>query len=164
VAGGDIAPVRRDYRSCAGAGCECVSLYLHHTPLEVLAFDGLVKMIALDYTWSPSAAASLKGIGANVLEASVMHPDTYGEPLSGRELLAYRELCGASELPVVVPTQRAVLPEECVQLAEAGVAGIMIGAVVTGKNAKTLGPAVAAFRKALDGIGRRDVPVRNAVS
>jgi hypothetical protein len=156
VAGGDVEPARKDYRSCAEAGFEFLSLYVHHTPLEILTFDGLIKMIALDYTWSPEDVPALRAIGADVLEASIMHPDSYGEPLSARELISYTRFCAAaraaSNMPVVVPTQRAVGPEEMAQLVAAGISGIMIGAVVTGKTVETFPKAVSAFRKAIDNL------------
>jgi hypothetical protein len=162
VAGGDIESARRDYRSCAAAGFEFVSLYAHHAPPELLAFDGLKRMIALDYSYAPEDAGVLRAAGADVLEASVMHPDTYGQPLSVRELLTYRRICRAAKeasekdgiFPVVIPTQRAIRPEELFSLADAGAGGIMIGAVVTGKTAETFSRAVAAFRKAVDGLNR----------
>ena len=56
----------------------------------------------------------------------------------------------AVSVPVVVPTQRAILPEEVGALIQAGVKGLMIGAVVTGKEEASIAKAVAAFRKAID--------------
>ena len=79
-----------------------------------------------------------------------MLPETYGQRLTAKELLEYAAIAEASNLPVVVPTQRAILPCEVSQLSQIGVSGIMIGAVVTGKEMETIKKSVLEFRNAID--------------
>ena len=67
-----------------------------------------------------------------------------------RDLLKYQAITRLVDVPVVVPTQRVILPEEVKQLVRAGVRGIMIGAVVTGKTEQGIAEAVRAFRRAID--------------
>lgn len=150
VAGGDLELAQHDYREAAAMGFEFVSLYAKHTPIEILQSDCLLKMVALDNSYTLDEVRALRKIGGHVLEASVMDPDTYGQRLSAKELMQYQNICDNTELPVVIPTQRAIRPEELTALKQCGVRGIMIGAVVTGKSADSIGHAVAAFRKAID--------------
>ena len=131
-------------------GFDFLSLYGHHTAPRVLAADGVSKMIAPDYTWADWEIEGLQAVGADILEASVMHPDSYGQPLSARELIRYQHLSRLSQLPIVVPTQRAIRPDEIASLRSCGVKSLMIGAVVTGKDAQSIGDAVAAFRRSID--------------
>ena len=107
-------------------------------------------MIAPDYTWADWEIEGLQAVGADILEASVMHPDSYGQPLSARELIRYQYLSRLSQLPIVIPTQRAIRPDEIASLRSCGVKSLMIGAVVTGKDAQSIVDAVAAFRRSID--------------
>lgn len=150
VAGNSIEDVERDYIKAYQLGFSFVSLYASATPLSVLATPGLVKMIALASDYTLDQVRSLSQIGADVLEASVMRPETYGQRLSATELLQYSSICRESKLPVVIPTQRAILPQEVRQLADCDVSGIMIGAIVTGSEPDSLRRSVSAFRNELD--------------
>jgi len=51
---------------------------------------------------------------------------------------------------MVIPTQRFIRPQELPMLADAGMRGIMIGAVVTGRTEDSIRRGVAAFRNAID--------------
>ena len=150
VAGNSIEDVERDCFSAAELGYSFVSLYATATPLSVLAYPHMKKMIALAPGYTLEDVRQLPSIGADVLEASVMNPQTYGQRLTAKELLEYAAIAEASKLPVVIPTQRAIRPEEVGQLASVGVAGIMIGAVVTGKEPDTVKRSIIEFRNAID--------------
>jgi hypothetical protein len=54
------------------------------------------------------------------------------------------------DVPLIVPTQNAITPADAVWLARDGVAGLMIGAIVTGTTANSIAAATAAFRCAID--------------
>lgn len=150
VAGNSVKDVERDYLQAFELGFEFISLYASATPLSVLCTPGLVKMIALAHDYTLEQVHSLSSIGADVLEASVMRPETYGQRLTATELMEYSAICRESSLPVVIPTQRAILPDEVEQLAACGAAGVMVGAVVTGSQEDGFRRSVSAFRNALD--------------
>lgn len=150
VAGNSVEDVERDYQKAFGLGYSFISLYASAMPLSVLATPGLIKMVALACDYTLEDVRGLPRIGADVLEASIMRPETYGQRLTAAELLQYSALCKESELPVVIPTQRAIRPTEVGQLAGCGVAGIMVGAVVTGAKEESLRRSVSAFRNELD--------------
>ncbi len=150
VLGAEGAAAEQTLPLAVACGFDFLSLYGHHTAPRVLAADGISKMIAPDYTWADWEIEGLQAVGADILEASVMHPDSYGQPLSARELIRYQHLSRLSQLPIVVPTQRAIRPDEIASLRSCGVKSLMIGAVVTGKDAQSIGDAVAAFRRSID--------------
>ncbi len=150
VAGNRVEDVERDFMSANRLGYDFVSLYAAATPLSVLAYPDMKKMIALAPGYSSDDVRLLSKIGADVLEASVMQPETYGQRLTAKELLEYAAIVKNSALPVVIPTQRAIRPEEVKLLSDIGVLGIMIGAVVTGKTAETIRRSVSEFRNAID--------------
>jgi len=154
VLGGSVADAASDYEKIINAGFDFISLYGHHTPISILESHDVTKMLAPDYTWKDWEIALLKDAGADILEASVMHPDSYGEPLSARELIHYRHLADISRLPMVVPAQRAVRPQEVEALCCCGAGGLMIGAVVTGKTESEIAAAVTSFRSAINTLVR----------
>lgn len=155
VLGADCDTAERALGDAVSHGFDFLSLYGHHCAPSVLACKDISKMLAPDHTWQDWEIEALEEAGADILEASVMRPDSYGQPLSARELIRYRHLSRLSGLPMVVPTQRAIRPDQVRALRESGAAGIMIGAVVTGDDAEGIGSAVAAFRRSIDEMTRR---------
>jgi hypothetical protein len=66
------------------------------------------------------------------------------------DLAAYRDLHDTVDVPIIVPTQRAIRPEEATILTgECRIEGLMIGAIVTGRTAGEIERAVARYRTAL---------------
>lgn len=150
VIGGDIPSVLQDYKKVQAAGFDFCSIYGHFAPIEVLQLQGLHKMIAPDYTWQDWEIAEMKAMGVDILEASVMHPDSYGMPLSLRDFIHYKHLSQVAQLPMLIPTQRAIRPKEVADLAQCGAKGIMLGAVVTGKEEQSIRNAIIEFRQAIN--------------
>ncbi len=148
VLGGSLQQAALDASQAQELPFSFYSVYAHHMP--AWALGGKPLMAACDGTYSMEEISALPAMGASVVEASVIPGAEYGLPLSMRDLLRYRAIAGSVNVPVVVPTQRAIRPDEVEALIRAGVKGLMIGAVVTGKEEKTIAQAVAAFRKAID--------------
>ncbi len=85
-----------------------------------------------------------------MLEAAIVPPEDYGEPLTLADVANYRSLVQASERPVLVPTQKAILPIDLPALSAAGIGGIMIGVVVTGPTEGGIEKVTRHFRAAID--------------
>ena len=92
----------------------------------------------------------MQPMGADVVEASIVPGSEYGSLLCMRDLLRYHSLCAATALPVVVPTQRVILPQQVQALTQTGARGLMIGSIVTGRTEDSIRKAVNAFRNAID--------------
>lgn len=149
VLGGDTQSAKKDLQQAEEMGFSFASLYGHHMPISVLQSTKLSTMMACDYTYSIDEIKRFKDIGVNVLEASIVHPDGYGDALNARDVLKYHMLCKESNLPVVVPTQRKIDPSEIGILHEVGVNAIMIGAIVTGAEIETIKRTVCDFKEAI---------------
>lgn len=147
VLGGDPDSAGRDLNNVIEAGFEFVSLYAHHTPISVLS-SGMTKMLAPSYSYSMDEIACLSKY-ADVLEASVMHPDDYGTALTVRDIMLYSRIVSCTNIPVVVPTQKRILPDELNVLKDTGIKGIMIGAIVTGKERETFKKAVYTYKNSI---------------
>lgn len=130
-------------------GFTFVSFYAHHCSPEILAVPGIEKMVAPDYTYSSFELTNWSSWGVDVIETSIIDPQGYGEPLNLRDLGRYSALTQFG-LPLLVPTQRKLTPANVPSLVRAGMQGVMLGAVVTGKDPKTAYEAIREFRQAID--------------
>lgn len=150
VAGGNIESVVRDYTKAVELGFDFISLYAHHMPARFLNDARIKHMLAADYTYSLDKIKFLAKTSADIFEMSVIEPEGYGKPLNADDISRYGLICNSICKPVVLPTQRNILPEEIGMLKETGISGIMIGAIVTGKDENSLAKSVLNFRNAID--------------
>ncbi|MBR0463984.1 MAG: hypothetical protein IJJ23_06320 [Clostridia bacterium] len=149
VPGGSLKDAAQDLDEAAKMPFSFFSVYAHHASTAFLRC-GVPLMAACDCTYSLDEAAQMEDMGASILEASIVPGDEYGTGLSFRDLLRYRALVKRTNLPVVVPTQRRVTPDDVPALIETGVSALMIGAVVTGHSREGIVGALKAFRRAID--------------
>jgi len=116
-------------------GFDFISLYLHDTPVGVLPpSNALERMLALSSSDSLEMAKSIDSLDIQVLEASIMAKETYGQPLTYRDLALYRQLRQDTTLPIVVPSQHAFTPNGLHEISLIGVEAVMLGTIVTGKT------------------------------
>lgn len=151
VLGGSPEGVAADAAEAAVLPFAFHSVYAHHLPARLIGC-GTPLMAACDGSYTPEEIAQMPACGADVLEASVIPGTEYGSPLCMRDLLTYRRIAASVPVPVVVPTQRRILPEDVPALVRCRVRGLMIGAVVTGKREDSIVQAVTAFRRAIDAL------------
>jgi hypothetical protein len=124
----------------------------HITPL-IMEEKRLAPMLCIlpDHTVEEAmATASLPRVVC--VEADIVGHDGYGKRASLEDFVRYKILASAISKPLVVPTQRALRPEEVPFLAEMGVGALMIGAIVTNMTVEGVAKATRAFRDAIDSI------------
>lgn len=149
VPGASLEAAERDIAQASQLGFDFFSIYAHHMPAAAV-HTPQAWMTACDGSYAPQEIAAMEKLGAAVVEASVMPGAEYGQRLSMRDLLRYSSIVQSTSLPVVVPTQRLILPQEVKPLAQTGVRGLMIGAVVTGRTEESIRRSVGAFRNEID--------------
>lgn len=151
VAGGEGTVARDEVRELVAMGVDFVDAYLHHAPAwypaEAPAGGAMVALAPDDPI---ERAATLGALGIAAVEASFALPEQYGTPLHLGRLADIARLRQVSGLPVVVPTQHAIVPDDVPALVGAGMAALLVGAVVTGTDTGGVGTATAAFRAAID--------------
>ena len=150
VPGTGVEIVESEYKNVIDAGFNFISLYAHDMPIALVRENRVTKMVAFGHDYETALLPYLDETGADIFEASVMRPETYGQRLSAKDLMTYGRVCANTDFPVLVPTQRYVLPCEVASLAACGVKATMIGAIVTGTGEDTIRRAVAEFRNAID--------------
>ena len=129
VPGVGVDAVYGDYKNAINAGFTFTSLYAHDMPIELANETSISKMVAFDGSYEIEDLKHLEKYGADIFEASIVEPETYGQRLSFRELVRYARICEATSLPVLLPTQRKILSAEIGNIISAGVKATMIGAI-----------------------------------
>lgn len=150
--GADTVASTDELKALARMGVCFMDIYEFHVPRgEYLETPGLDAMLAVGHGFSMD---TVRRLGADprvpALEASNIPHESYGAPLTSDDIALYRDIVTAFGGPVAVPSQKNILPEQVSALRGAGVAGIMIGAIVTGKEPDAFEKATAAFRAAID--------------
>lgn len=145
-------PSRQDMEQLARMGIDFFDLYAHDMPPWMLGVQGMTRTVAMSDATPVSAVAELEKLGFEMLEAAVVPHEGYGRPLSVADLVLYRRIRAATKLPIIVPTQRAVAPEDVPALMQTGVDALMIGAIVTGREPGSLHAATERFAAALRGL------------
>lgn len=144
----------------ADLGFTFFDVYIQHAPSWMLSFNKMTKFMAIDHTYSLeqiTLLSELKLTGTkdrtiDWLEASIIPPDGYGKPLTVQDIINYGIVSSASAVPVLVPSQRAITAEDVFALANVGVQGIMIGAIVTSNEPGKLRLETMRFRQAIDSL------------
>jgi len=149
---GDHLPTLQEMQELAAMGLDFFDLYVHDTPAWLVGFAGMTRAVAISEVAQCDQLRDLEALGFELIEAAVVPHEGYGKPLSVADLVAYRQVRGATQLPIIVPTQRAIRPEEApILLRETGVNALMIGAIVTGRKPTSLRAATEQFAAAMRG-------------
>ena len=152
VAGAEQPATPEEMGALQQMGIDFFDLYLSHMPAWMWRIERMGKAVALEHHYSIHQALALENLGADLLEAAIIPHEGYGKPLVMADLAAYRDLHDTVDIPVIVPTQRAISPREASLITgECGIEGLMIGAIVTGKTAPEIEAAVRSYKAAISG-------------
>jgi len=144
-----------EFDDLADMGLGFFSAYADDLPPFALRPSSVARMVAIHDDYTP---ADLRGIrtwdAVDVVEVSVMPGSTYGDPLRATDLLRYRTIIDSCGKPALVPTQRAVTPDEVWALRSVGFNALMIGAVVmdSSTDPRAVGAATTSFRTSIDSL------------
>ncbi|MBI3923057.1 MAG: hypothetical protein HY318_16675 [Armatimonadetes bacterium] len=154
VAGAETPATPEELRQLAEMGIDFFDLYDFHMPAWMLKTTDMNRVVAVGSDYDVSRLQALEPLGMEMLEAAVVPHDQYGQPLTVRDLSVYRCLAKAVSVPTIVPSQKRILPEEVALLGATGLRAVMIGAIVTGKEASTIESVTRTFREAVEDFRR----------
>ena len=153
VVGGEGTVSLDEVRRGRDLGVDFFDVYAHHAPAwYVDEAPERGAMVALGHGDPPERAEVLEQLGFAALEASLAPPDDYGTPLFSHRLADLASLAARTSLPLVVPSQYRLTPDDVPGLQRAGVDAVLIGVVATGDDPNSVGEATAAFRHAIDAL------------
>ncbi|WNC13666.1 hypothetical protein [Brevibacillus brevis] len=134
----------------ASVGFDFISIYGHHLPASMLQTEGVATTFAIDDRFDLPLLSAVRHFPVTALEASVIPGEQYGTPLVFSDLLKYRVLVEKAGIPVMVPTQRRIVPKDIPALKDTGVRVLLAGAMSIGTTAEEIKRSVAALREAID--------------
>lgn len=132
-------------------GISYFSIYAHDCPTFLLQ-SKLEKTVATNHTYRLEELKQLDKVGIQAFEASIIKGEEYGTPLNVSDLVTYAAIAETVSVPVIIPTQRKVVPEDLPALYQTGVKAVMTGAVSIGKEKESIGKTIRAFRAAMDDV------------
>jgi hypothetical protein len=151
VPGQDVETIRSLLPELETLGVDFVDAFAHHLPPETCSETGLQIWTAPTSEYDQSEISSLAQMDIDALELALFPKESYGTPLSTRELARYRSTTDAVSCPTVVPTQLGLRPEDARLLADKGLTNLLLGSIVTGETIESIRETTAAFVDALDG-------------
>jgi hypothetical protein len=149
VPGGSPFATPDEFKKLAQLDVDYFDAYPAEAPAWTLAQQDLDIMLAAWHGATADELMALEELGMTLCEASIMHHDDYGQPLSTLDLARYHDLSQTIAAPFIVPSQKKLLPSDQQLLQRAGARGVLIGAIVTGREAESIEAATRAFRQAL---------------
>ena len=142
--GQDELPTALEMAELKEMGFEGFNLYLKFAQPYLFA-SGIRPILALEKGFSEQDIAQIRAVPGAWIEASMVDPAHYGEALSEDDLATYARIVESSGLPVLVPTQKKIRPEDLSRLKATGVSGILIGVIVAGSTPESIEAATRAF-------------------
>lgn len=152
VPGAEIKPMEIEMQEMIKMGFDYFDMYYHDMPEYIKNISGITKVVAIDNKDMLAKAVSMKKENYDALEAAIIPHLGYGQNLTIGDLQCYISIAISSEIPVIVPTQRAVTFDEVPIIADTGVKALMIGAIVTGKTSQSIEKAARGFRSVIDSL------------
>lgn len=134
-----------EFAALAELGIDFFDSYPADAPSWALNQRHLDVMLAAPHGASTAEIVALQAVGMTLCEASILPHECYGKPLDASDIARYRVLCEALQVPVMVPSQKKVTPRDLPALKASGAKALLIGAVVTGREAASIEAATRAF-------------------
>ncbi len=128
-------------------GFNYYSLYAKHIGSKILLQNNLEHTVAVDDKFQDNQIAAIKNFDVEAIELSVVKKDDYGKVLHFEDVLKYRSFRNKTDLPLIVPSQKKLVPEDITLLKKAGVNAVMLGVVTIGNTAESIYETVSIFTK-----------------
>lgn len=149
VPGGTPFASLKEFQQMAELGLDFFDAYPADAPAWTLEQKHLDVMLAAFHGATAEEMWGLEQLGMTMCEASILNHEAYGTSLNTLDLARYRELADALKVPFIVPSQKKLLPADQRLLQRAGAKGVLIGAIVTGREAGSMEVVTRAFCDAM---------------
>ncbi len=145
VPGGSPFATPEEFADMARSGVDYFDAYPSEAPAWTLSQGHLDVMLAAYFGGSIEEMQALEALGMSLCEASIVNQDLYGTPLNASDLAAYTHLARNLKSSIIVPSQKAITTDDVAALRKTGARALLIGAVVTGRDASSIEAATREF-------------------
>jgi hypothetical protein len=144
MAGQEVVPSAEEMNALHDLGFEGFNVYVDHLQPHLLK-SKLRPMPALSSTSTPDDVKTIAAIPGCIIEASIMPFERYRTAMTAEDLARYKSIVDAVDVPVIVPSQLALTPDDTRALKEIGISAPLLGAIVTGDTVETMSKSVSAI-------------------
>jgi hypothetical protein len=150
--GSTVTVTPTEMQDAIDSGVQFIDIYDFDMPPWMWPLP-LFKMVAVGSGYQLDEVRKLESRGADGIEASIVPSTQYGQPLTAADLNHYSAIVNATSLPVWVPSQKHLLPQDMASLKKAGVKGVILGVISLGKTADEFREKIPFYLKgAINGI------------
>jgi len=126
-------------------GVDYFDAYPFDCPAWALLQTDLDVMIAAYNGMPLDELPRYRSLGMSLCEASVIAHEEYGTPLTARDLAIYADVCERAGVPTIIPSQKKLEARDIPALRKTGASGVLLGAIVLGRDAGSIEDGLRAF-------------------
>jgi hypothetical protein len=148
MVGQDALPTEEEMNQLEELGFEGFNLYLSHAKPHLLR-SSMRPILALQKGYNHEEIEKIKRVPGSWIEASIIDFADYSKELTTQDLIAYKDIVDTFDRPVILPSQKKLVPGDVSKLKECGIAALLLGIIVTGDTPESIRTAARAFRERL---------------
>ncbi|WP_284141048.1 MULTISPECIES: hypothetical protein [unclassified Virgibacillus] len=144
----DINKVNQvDIAKLKEVGFSYFSLYAKDITSNLLLQNDLEKTVAVDDQFDPFRVKAIEQFDIKAVELSVVKKENYGKPLNFTDMVLYENYRKNTDLPLIIPSQKKLVPADMDILKQIGINAVMLGAVTVGTTVESIYQAVSEFNE-----------------
>lgn len=128
-------------------GFNYYSLYAKDIGSKMLLQNDLERTVAVNDKFCFEQVRIIESFNIQAVELSIVRKEDYGHPLSFEDLITYKSYRDNTKLPLIVPSQKSLVPDDMVMLQEIGINAVMLGAVTIGSTVESIFETISRFKK-----------------
>lgn len=136
-----------DLRQIKDIGFTYFSLYSKDITSKLLLQNELEKTVAVDDLFHPNEVKAIENFDMKAVELSVVNKEDYGKPLNFEDITLYMNYRKRTDLPIIIPSQKKLVPEDLDIFHQIGIQSVMLGAVTIGTTEESIYESVTTFAK-----------------
>lgn len=136
----------------ASLGFDFVIISANDSP-DILQVENIGKVIVVDHTFDKEMIKTVNDLDIDAVEFALSRPEGFGKHFSIRDLMYFKYLRNLIRRPIVVRGERSIQPADVWRLAEVGIEGLVIDALVTGSDPTSIKNAAAGYCEAITRLG-----------
>ncbi|KAA0965494.1 hypothetical protein FQ087_04100 [Sporosarcina sp. ANT_H38] len=128
-------------------GFNYYSLYAKDIGSKMLLQNDLERTVAVNDKFCIEKVRMIESFNIQAVELSIVKKEDYGSPLNFEDLITYKSYRDNTKLPLIVPSQKNLVPDDMVILQEIGINAVMLGAVTIGSTVESIFEKISRFTK-----------------
>lgn len=147
---GKTAKNEKEVNAIAKMGFDFINVDAAAFGEHIAELKGVSKILALDSKFSVDKLISISSLQGEALDAAIIPAGDWGKELVVGDLQNYISIILSANIPVIIPTQRAVRVSEVAIIADTGAKAILLTETVMGNTPAQVEKTVREFRLAID--------------